>query len=64
MTGRDAVELCRLIRPRVAIPVHYEGWAHFRDGRQAVERALAAAPENVRRRFRWLPMGEAVEIGA
>lgn len=64
MTGRDAVELCRLIRPRVAIPVHYEGWAHFRDGRQAVERALAAAAENVRRRFRWLPMGEAVEIGA
>ena len=61
MTGRDAVELCRLVRPRVAIPVHYEGWAHFRDGRAAVERALASAPD-VASSFRWLPIGEAVEI--
>jgi L-ascorbate metabolism protein UlaG (beta-lactamase superfamily) len=64
MTGRDAVELCRLLRPRVAIPVHYEGWAHFHDGREASERAIAAAPEDVRRRFRWLPIGEPVEVGA
>ena len=61
MTGRDAVELCRLVRPRVAIPVHYEGWAHFREGRAAVERALASAPD-VAASFRWLPIGEAVEI--
>lgn len=26
MTARDAVELCRIIRPRTAIPIHYEGW--------------------------------------
>ena len=29
MTARDAIELCRAMRPRVAIPVHYEGWSHF-----------------------------------
>jgi L-ascorbate metabolism protein UlaG (beta-lactamase superfamily) len=62
MTGADAVELCGLIRPRVAIPIHYEGWQHFRDGRQGIERALAGAPEEVRRSFRWIPIGEAVEI--
>jgi L-ascorbate metabolism protein UlaG (beta-lactamase superfamily) len=62
MTGADAVELCGLIRPRVAIPIHYEGWRHFRDGREGVERALARAPEDVRRRFRWIPIGEGVEI--
>ena len=33
MTARDAVELCGLIRPRMAIPIHYEGWKHFRQGR-------------------------------
>jgi L-ascorbate metabolism protein UlaG (beta-lactamase superfamily) len=63
MTGRDAVELCRLLRPRTAIPIHYEGWAHFRDGREAVERTLAGAPPDVAARFRWLPIGEAVELG-
>jgi L-ascorbate metabolism protein UlaG (beta-lactamase superfamily) len=62
MTARQAVELCRLVRPRTAIPVHYEGWEHFRQGREAIERELADAPEDVRRRIRWLPIGAEVEI--
>jgi L-ascorbate metabolism protein UlaG (beta-lactamase superfamily) len=57
MTARDAVELCRLLRPRVAIPIHYEGWRHFRQGREAIEREFAAAPEDIRRRIQWLPIG-------
>ena len=35
MTAGDAVELCSEVRPRVAIPVHYEGWSHFHEGRDA-----------------------------
>ncbi|MGY1692032.1 MBL fold metallo-hydrolase [Geodermatophilus sp. SYSU D01105] len=64
MTGRDAVELCRLLRPRTAVPVHYEGWTHFRQGRSAAERQLAAGPPEVRERFRWLPAGLPVELPA
>jgi len=60
MTARDAVELCRLVRPRTAIPIHYEGWTHFREGREAIERELARAPEDIRNRVRWLPIGVAV----
>jgi len=41
MTAREAVELCRLIRPRTAIPIHHEGWTHFRQGRGAIEREFA-----------------------
>lgn len=63
MTARRAVELVGLARPRVAVPAHYEGWAHFKDGRAAVERELARAPEDVRGRVRWLPMGEPVDLG-
>jgi L-ascorbate metabolism protein UlaG (beta-lactamase superfamily) len=62
MTARDAVELCRLVRPRTAIPVHYEGWRHFREGRDAIEREFASAPEEFRGRVRWLPIGEPVEV--
>jgi len=40
MTGQDAVELIQLVKPRQSIPVHYEGWKHFRQGRDAVERGL------------------------
>jgi L-ascorbate metabolism protein UlaG (beta-lactamase superfamily) len=64
MTARDAMELCGLIRPRTAIPIHYEGWQHFRQRREAVEREVAAAPEDIRRRIRWLPIGREVEIAA
>jgi L-ascorbate metabolism protein UlaG (beta-lactamase superfamily) len=57
MTGRKAVELISIARPRVAFPVHYEGWTHFEARRDSVERALAATSEDVRRRVSWLPIG-------
>ena len=56
------MELCGLIRPRTVIPIHYEGWKHFREGREAIEREFASAPEEIRQSFRWLPIGEATEI--
>ena len=62
MTAKDAVELCRLINPRTAIPIHYEGWKHFHQGREAIEREFARAPEDIRRRIRWLPLGVEVEV--
>ena len=62
MTARDAVELCGLVRPRTAIPIHYEGWGHFKEGREAIERELASAPEEVRQTFRWLPLGVGVDL--
>jgi L-ascorbate metabolism protein UlaG (beta-lactamase superfamily) len=62
MTARDAVELCGLIRPRTVIPIHYEGWKHFRQGRAAVEAEFAAAPAEFREAVRWLEIGEPAEI--
>jgi L-ascorbate metabolism protein UlaG (beta-lactamase superfamily) len=62
MTAAEAVELCRLARPRTAIPVHYEGWAHFHQGRDAIERELAGAPAEVRDSIVWPPMGSPVDI--
>ncbi|SDE96241.1 L-ascorbate metabolism protein UlaG, beta-lactamase superfamily [Blastococcus fimeti] len=62
MTARQAVELVRGSGVRTVVPVHYEGWTHFRQGRDAVERVLAAAPAEVRARFRWLPLGRPVEL--
>jgi L-ascorbate metabolism protein UlaG (beta-lactamase superfamily) len=63
-TARDAVELCGLISPRTAIPIHYEGWKHFRQGREAIEREFGHAPEDIRRRIRWLPIGEEVQLAS
>jgi L-ascorbate metabolism protein UlaG (beta-lactamase superfamily) len=62
MTASEAIELVGLLKPDVAIPIHYEGWSHFKQGREAVEADLATAPAEVRDRFRWVPIGEPVEL--
>jgi L-ascorbate metabolism protein UlaG (beta-lactamase superfamily) len=62
MTGAEAVELCSLLHPQTVIPIHYEGWKHFREGRDAVEAEFAQAPAEFRESVRWLPIGEPVEI--
>jgi hypothetical protein len=64
MAGGDLVELARLTRPRTLVPVHYEGWSHFSEGRAAAEAALAGAPEDVRRALVWTSPGVPVDIDA
>jgi L-ascorbate metabolism protein UlaG (beta-lactamase superfamily) len=62
MTAEDGVKLCQLLRPHTAVPVHYEGWSHFKQGRQPIERKLADAPADVSSRWVWAPMGEPIRI--
>ena len=65
MTAAEAVELCRAIDARVVVPVHYEGWSHFHEGRDAIEdHLLRAAPARVRESVRWAPLGEPLTIDA
>jgi L-ascorbate metabolism protein UlaG (beta-lactamase superfamily) len=52
MTAEDAAELCGLIGPRTVVPIHYEGWKHFREGRSSAEQAFANAPGDLTARVR------------
>jgi len=58
------VELIGLLRPRVAIPVHYEGWSHFREPVAELEDAFRHAAPEIRDRVRWLTHGVAQTIEA
>ena len=58
LTANDAVELCALVRPRTLVPIHYEGWKHFQQSREEIEREFAEAPADVREVIRWAPLGE------
>ena len=62
MSVSDALELCERMQPRVAIPVHYDGWAHFSEGEEAIRSAVAAASPGVRERFRLLDAGEPIDL--
>jgi L-ascorbate metabolism protein UlaG (beta-lactamase superfamily) len=54
MNSSDARELIRLTGPRVSVPVHYEGWSHFRE---PSAQARAALPG-----LTWLEPGRATEV--
>jgi L-ascorbate metabolism protein UlaG (beta-lactamase superfamily) len=62
LADRLQVDTCGILQPRTVIPIHYEGWSHFREGREAIERQLASAPEDLQRRIRWLPIGAATKL--
>jgi L-ascorbate metabolism protein UlaG (beta-lactamase superfamily) len=62
LTAHGAIELVELLAPKLVVPIHYEGWSHFKQGREAIEAELATAPAAVRDRFRWVPIGEPVEL--
>lgn len=64
MTGRDAVRLVNDLQPLIAIPAHYDGWSHFRDGEAGMRAAIQNAPAPLRQKFRWLPDGHAVDLSA
>ncbi|MFI6743246.1 MBL fold metallo-hydrolase [Nonomuraea sp. NPDC050451] len=62
MTARQAVRLCEVITPHTVLPVHYEGWQHFRQGRDGIERDLLLAPKQISSRFHWLPTGSTEQV--
>ena len=62
MTGAAAIRLITELSPRVAIPAHYDGWSHFRDGELGMRTAVRNAPAKTRKLIRWLPDGQPVEL--
>jgi L-ascorbate metabolism protein UlaG (beta-lactamase superfamily) len=60
LDARRAARVIERAAPRVAIPVHYEGWSHFSEPEAQVHAALEAP--GVRERVRWLKLGVATDI--
>lgn len=61
-TGAEAAQAARLLGDATIIPLHYEGWSHFTEGRAEIEQAFATA--GLSQRLRFLPLGEAVTLDA
>lgn len=53
--GAEAARAARALEAERVIPIHYEGWSHFREPRGEIERAFALA--GLSDRLRWLPVG-------
>ena len=60
LTAEEGVEVARAMPNAVIVPVHFEGWAHFSEGREEITRAFAAA--GLEDRLCWPPRGEATAV--
>jgi L-ascorbate metabolism protein UlaG (beta-lactamase superfamily) len=60
MTAADGIAAARAFPKAIIVPVHYEGWAHFSESRDAIARAFAAA--GIGSRIRWMELGKTMTV--
>lgn len=60
LNAREAVRIIKVLDPHTAIPIHYEGWSHFREPRAEAEKQFSAAELN--EKVQWLPLGVPISI--
>lgn len=57
MTGEEGARFAKLLgKDATIIPIHYEGWAHFTQGRTEIEQAFAA--DDLEQQLRFLSFGQ------
>ena len=62
MTTGDALETARAFPGATIVPVHYQGWAHFTEGRDDISKAFAGA--DLSGRLRLPEPGQSTTLGA
>ncbi|NMN98876.1 MBL fold metallo-hydrolase [Antrihabitans stalactiti] len=62
MNAAEAVRVAREFDLKTILPVHYEGWTHFRQGRDVAEAEFADA--GIGDRVHWLVAGEPLHISS
>ncbi len=61
-TGAEGARFAKTLGEATVIPIHYEGWAHFTEGRAEIEQAFAET--NMEKRLYFLPFGQPIFIDA
>ncbi len=59
-TAHEGVQFAQELGDSTIIPIHYEGWTHFVEGRAEIEQAFAHA--GLAKRLKFLPIGQAITI--
>ena len=60
MTAEEGVEAARAFSNAAIVPLHFEGWEHFSEGRAEITRAFAAA--GLEQRLRWARPGTKMRV--
>ncbi|PWA11569.1 MBL fold metallo-hydrolase [Flavobacterium laiguense] len=60
MNGEEAIETARLLNPNSVIPIHYEGWWHFKQSVKSLKNEIEQSGE--KDKFLWLTSGVETEL--
>ncbi len=60
MTSKEAAKAANVLQAPQVIPLHFEGWSHFQEGRDEIMNAYEAA--GVKERLVWLERGQGVDV--
>jgi len=60
MTSAEGVEAAKVFPQATIVPIHFEDWAHFSEGKKDIEREFSAA--NLTPRLRWPERGKEIQI--
>jgi len=61
LTGAEGAQFAMMLgEAATIIPIHYDGWTHYTEGRDGIEQAFTAA--GLEKQLRFLPFGQAVSI--
>ncbi len=58
--GAGGARAAKALDAHTVVPIHYEGWTHFRESRDEIIEAFENA--GLGDRVKWLPLGEAVPM--
>ena len=60
LNAKDAVRIAHALEPQRVVPVHYEGWGHFREPKAEAEKYFISA--GINDKLQWLPLGKPFDI--
>jgi L-ascorbate metabolism protein UlaG (beta-lactamase superfamily) len=59
-TAEEGVKVARALPNATIVPLHFEGWKHFSEGRDIIAQTFAAA--GLAERLQWLEAGKSVSV--
>ncbi|WP_290792373.1 MBL fold metallo-hydrolase [Flavihumibacter sp. UBA7668] len=62
MNGEEAIEVTKILNPNIVIPIHYEGWWHFKQSVKSLKNEIQIS--GVQEKFLWLQSGIETELTA
>ena len=60
LNAHEAVKIAHTLKPHTLIPIHYEGWKHFKETGPSARRVFETS--DIKDKIHWLPLGKPVDV--